>query len=304
MLRRVVVCCGTRQSVTSAANLFVEGLGFEHVDNNEGPTLQQTRPIVGSAVRKTVTDGNVDLDFVCVNWLSWVRRLMRNGESAQIVSVEIADVPSDCGLNVPTPADCAKYLQPMAWLRSPRIRPMILPTSDSVENGHLTTSYLKEIAIGESDCRLRDTSSLISSMGDRLLPGVIKFGTAALRVYPSPISSIVVRVADLQSTAEVLETIPGEFNCQNVRKGSVRLHAPMLNGLDIRLTESVDFERQFAEARESQVDSRSAQFTQHDVSSMSCTAVSGLEIRTRLYRLPRQIMVDYCNSYRPIIKPS
>mmetsp|Transcript_18212 Transcript_18212/g.35774 ORF Transcript_18212/g.35774 Transcript_18212/m.35774 type:complete len:357 (-) Transcript_18212:370-1440(-) len=199
-------------------------------------------------------------------------------------------------------------------------------------------THVKEIVFGEDEDRFYQTSSLLRSLATQsVMPSVISFGSSenyedlvpVMRVLPASISSIVLRVPSLEPFRGLCspEPTPTQSEGSQTPESSVqddestekvhfmelatrgrsaeqmRVEAPFLSGLDLRLSASDVIDSGFIEMVQPTVSNvGSVTFDRDDMGSMSCTSVNAMEVRTRLNRLPKEVLRRLGNTMRPQIR--
>eukprot|EP00514_Thraustochytrium_sp_LLF1b_P005480 CAMPEP_0184511134 /NCGR_PEP_ID=MMETSP0198_2-20121128/2184_1 /TAXON_ID=1112570 /ORGANISM="Thraustochytrium sp., Strain LLF1b" /LENGTH=302 /DNA_ID=CAMNT_0026901069 /DNA_START=52 /DNA_END=960 /DNA_ORIENTATION=+ len=287
VVSRVVVWCDSVKSVERAHEFFITGLKFANRQE-----LKRGGVGLSSAANQGwsagVSDGRTAIDFVAPKETSAVRR-----HPGRVVS--------------------SVLMQPLAWLDQPCIHPLVIldqhvDTAESSQVEPYTRSHIKEIVIGEAEERLANTNDFFSALSSRRLsPGVTSFGTGSetsveqdtpvymhqvpvVRVIPSPASSLVIKVQDVEETKAQLSSF-AKMNKIGMRDmDDVQVLAPFLQGLDLRITAGEKFQSRFMETPLATLSTSSVEFGRTDMGSMSCTSVSGMEMKERFSRLPREFM--------------
>mmetsp|Transcript_11315 Transcript_11315/g.20913 ORF Transcript_11315/g.20913 Transcript_11315/m.20913 type:complete len:329 (+) Transcript_11315:214-1200(+) len=313
VVSRVVVWCDSVKSVERAHEFFITGLKFANRQE-----LKRGGVGLSSAANQGwsagVSDGRTAIDFVALDWISRVRKARNKPSAAQLLAIHIVPPKETSAVRRhPGRVVSSVLMQPLAWLDQPCIHPLVIldqhvDTAESSQVEPYTRSHIKEIVIGEAEERLANTNDFFSALSSRRLsPGVTSFGTGSetsveqdtpvymhqvpvVRVIPSPASSLVIKVQDVEETKAQLSSF-AKMNKIGMRDmDDVQVLAPFLQGLDLRITAGEKFQSRFMETPLATLSTSSVEFGRTDMGSMSCTSVSGMEMKERFSRLPREFM--------------
>jgi len=317
-LGRIVVWCDSKSTVCKSFAFFCEALGLRAGIHPKLRTNRDHLPQFRESFCASVHDGNVAIEFASVGWVEKVRSLTRCSPAAQVVAICLENVEKEDALNRrPSGSESLLYMQQFAWLNSPLVQPFVLGVEPSKEGRRrdksfdVNASHLKELVFGEDESRFYGTSAHISAIAPKtVVPGALSFVQSEsyqelvpiLRVLPSQVTSFVFKVGSLdRMKRDVLnendDILWSERQERGFSAAQVRVEAPFLHGLDIRVTASEEFERYFIETPQSQI--RAVDFGRDDMGSMSCASVSGMEMKERGKRMPKQILTSLGRKMRP-----
>ncbi len=299
-----------------------------------------------------VGDGRTSVELVSLDWVERLRRVARRPRASQLLAVCLCGV-RDAALTDqrPSAVAAAAFLQPLAWLATPAVHPLLLcEAAGTLDMRHMqgephrqhlrhplhaqqleqqqlradadAGATVKEVVLGEDESRFVAAHGLVQRLGcTPLSPGLVGLGPGgatmsdhapALRLLPAATSALVLRVPSLAAATQRLAACGVETRV--VRRfgqsagprvaDDVALLAPFLAGLDLRLSETAQYDRQFAEPCGDAEGSTIARGTgrmggRDDLGQLSCASVSGLEVTERLNRWPRRMLLSLGASARP-----